>query len=344
LRSLNSKPNSNSETNSGVKSGLEFGLEFKLLNNNLGFETSIYKKDAKDQILDQRLDPSTGYTVTAINAGNLQTKGIEVGINAVPYQNDDFRWDFILNFDAYESTVTELPVDGALFLSGPFSNLGNFAIEGQPFNTMMGQVSKTNADGSFDLNSNGFPQITSSPIVLGDPNPDWNSTFINNISYKGFKLSMQWDYTHGGDMYSATANTLLIRGLAGETAFDRSIPVVAPGVFANGTPNNIQISPNDHYWENLGNSEFKVYDATSIRLREISLSYSFPEEVLSKTPFGDLTISAIGNNLWFKAVNFPDSINFDPSVNSEGVGNSRGFDLLTGPTAKRYGISLRASF
>ena len=325
-------------------SELEFGLEFKLLNNNLGFETSIYKKDAKDQILDQRLDPSTGYTVTAINAGNLQTKGIEVGINAVPYQNDDFRWDFILNFDAYESTVTELPVDGALFLSGPFSNLGNFAIEGQPFNTMMGQVIQRDGNGNPIVGTDGLYLLQDEIGVIGDPNPDWNSTFINNISYKGFKLSMQWDYTHGGDMYSATANTLLIRGLAGETAFDRSIPVVAPGVFANGTPNNIQISPNDHYWENLGNSEFKVYDATSIRLREISLSYSFPEEVLSKTPFGDLTISAIGNNLWFKAVNFPDSINFDPSVNSEGVGNSRGFDLLTGPTAKRYGISLRASF
>ena len=325
-------------------SELEFGLEFKLLNNNLGFETSIYKKDAKDQILDQRLDPSTGYTVTAINAGNLQTKGIEVGINAVPYQNDDFRWDFILNFDAYESTVTELPVDGALFLSGPFSNLGNFAIEGQPFNTMMGQVIQRDGNGNPIVGTDGLYLLQDEIGVIGDPNPDWNSTFINNISYKGFKLSMQWDYTHGGDMYSATANTLLIRGLAGETAFDRSIPVVAPGVFANGTHNNIQISPNDHYWENLGNSEFKVYDATSIRLREISLSYSFPEEVLSKTPFGDLTISAIGNNLWFKAVNFPDSINFDPSVNSEGVGNSRGFDLLTGPTAKRYGISLRASF
>ncbi|UOB16378.1 SusC/RagA family TonB-linked outer membrane protein [Abyssalbus ytuae] len=327
-------------------SELEFGIELRALNNKLGFEGSIYKKEATDQILDQRLDPASGYSVTAVNAGTLETKGIEIGINATPYENDNFRWDFTLNYDAYESTVTELPggEDAALFLSGPYSNLGNFAIQGQPYNIMQGTVLQRDENGNPIVGSDGLYLTEDEIGIIGDPNPDWHSTFINRLSYKGFTFSVQWDYTHGGDMYSATANTLTIRGLAGETGFDRSIPLIAQGVLQDGTPNNIQISANDQYWENYGNTEFKVYDATNLRLREVSLSYKLPQKILENTPFGELTISAIGNNLWFKAFNFPDSINFDPSVSSEGVGNSRGFELLTGPTAKRYGISLRASF
>ncbi len=325
---------------------LEFGLELKALNNRIGFEGSIYRKEAKDQILDKNLDPGTGYTVTAINAGKLRTEGIEIGINATPIVTDNLRWNTILNFDAYESTVTELPggEGSALFLSGPFSNLGNFAIEGQPFNVMQGQVVQRDENGNPIVGTDGLYLLQDEIGIIGDPNPDWHASLINSVSYKGFTFGMQWDYTHGGDMYSATANTLTIRGLAGETNFDRSIPVVAPGVLQDGSVNTIQISANDHYWENMGNTEFKVYDATHLRLREVSLSYKFPEKILKDSPFGDVTITATGNNLWFKAFNFPDSINFDPAVSSEGVGNSRGFDLLTGPTAKRYGISVRASF
>ncbi len=325
---------------------LEFGIELKALNGRLGFEGSIYSKEAKDQILDKNLDPSSGYTITAINAGKLKTEGIEIGINATPISTENFKWNTILNFDAYESTVTELPggEDSALFLSGPFSNLGNFAIQGQPFNVMQGQVVQRDAAGNAIVGTDGLYLLEDEIGIIGDPNPDWHATLINSMSYKGFTFSMQWDYTHGGDMYSATANTLIIRGLAGETAFDRSIPVVAPGVLQDGSINTIQISANDHYWENYGNSEFKVYDASHLRLREVSLSYKLSDKLLKNSPFGDVTITATGNNLWFKAFNFPDSINFDPAVSSEGVGNSRGFDLLTGPTAKRYGISLRASF
>lgn len=336
----------NSNLKPELVSELELGMDLKAFNNRLGIEGSVYTKEATDQILDKRLDPASGYTITAINAGKLETKGFEAGFNITPILSDNFRWNFIANFDAYESTVTELPggEDDQLFLSGPFSNLGNFAIQGQPFNVMMGTVIQRDDDGNPIVGSDGLYLEEDEIGILGDPNPDWQGTLINTMSYKNFTFGMQWNYQHGGDMYSATAATLTIRGLAGETDFDRSIPVIAPGVKQDGSANDIQITANDHYWENLGISEFRIWDATHLRLREVSLSYSLSQKTLDKTPFGDVTITATGNNLWFKAFNFPDSINFDPSVSSEGVGNSRGFDLLTGPTAKRYGLTVRASF
>ncbi len=325
---------------------VELGLELKAFQNRIGFEASVYSKEATDQILDKRLDPASGYTVTAINAGKLKTEGIEVGINTTAIRTDNFNWNFTINYDAYESIVTELPggEEDALFLTGPFSNLGNFAIQGKPFNIMQGTLVQRDSNGNPIVGNDGLYLTEDKLGIIGDPNPDWRGSFINNVSYKGLTFSMQWDYTHGGDMYSATANTLTIRGLAGETDFDRSIPVIASGVKQDGSVNDIQITANDHYWENYGQDEFKVYDATHLRLRELSLSYNLPSKIIDKTPFGKISITATGNNLWFKAFNFPDSINFDPSVSSEGVGNSRGFDLLTGPTAKRYGISFRASF
>jgi len=69
-----------------------------------------------------------------------------------------------------------------------------------------------------------------------------------------------------------------------------------------------------------------------------------PKSFLKKTPFGSIAITFSGQNLWYKAVNFPESINFDPEVLSLGVGNGRGFDFVTGPTSKRYGASLSFSF
>ena len=94
----------------------------------------------------------------------------------------------------------------------------------------------------------------------------------------------------------------------------------------------------------FGPAEAKIYDASVIRLQELSLGYTFPAKALDRTPFGSLTITAQGFNLWYDAYNTPAGANFDPNVQGAGVGNSRGFDFLNGPSSRRYGISLKATF
>ena len=66
--------------------------------------------------------------------------------------------------------------------------------------------------------------------------------------------------------------------------------------------------------------------------------------VQDRRPFGKISISVVGQNLWFEAFNFPKHLNFDPEVMSLGVGNGQGFDYLTGPTAKRYGFNFNLTF
>jgi hypothetical protein len=168
----------------------------------------------------------------------------------------------------------------------------------------------------------------------------------NEISFKNFTLGCQVEYTHGGDMYSATAASLLSRGITKDTSYDRSGTVVLPGVNQNGNINTTQIGYTQYGFNNNGFfiREQAIYDATVLRLREVSLSYSFPKKYIDKTPFGKISISIVGQNLWFLAPNFPKYLNYDPEVSSLGVGNGAGFDFFTGPTSRKIGFNFNLTF
>jgi hypothetical protein len=115
-------------------------------------------------------------------------------------------------------------------------------------------------------------------------------------------------------------------------AEDRRETFILPGVLADGSPNNLQINNSSFYFNNIlgGPGETKVFDGSVVRLQELSLSYSFPQDFLDKTPFGALSLTATGFNLWYDAYNMPEEINFDPNVAGTGVGNARGFDFING--------------
>ncbi|MEM6803747.1 MAG: SusC/RagA family TonB-linked outer membrane protein, partial [Bacteroidota bacterium] len=132
-----------------------------------------------------------------------------------------------------------------------------------------------------------------------------------------------------------------------DTDVDRFLPIIQPGVLASdeSTPNNIQGYIGDFFFRSyFFADEGTVFDGTTLRLREVSLSYDVPKAWLEKTPLGSVSLIAAGENLWYKAYNFPEGVNYDPEVLSLGVGNGRGFDFTTGPTAKRYSLTLNLTF
>ncbi|MCB0852881.1 MAG: SusC/RagA family TonB-linked outer membrane protein, partial [Bacteroidetes bacterium] len=203
-----------------------------------------------------------------------------------------------------------------------------------------------NEEGKVKVNSAGDYLAAQDIDVIGDPNPDYQLNWINTLSFKGFTFNMQWSYISGGDIYSITTATMMARGNTVDTEVDRFIPVVAPGVLASdGSPNNIQaylgdVMFNAYFFADEG----AVFDGTVLRMREISLAYELPSSILEKTPFGGISLQIAGENLFYNAPNFPYGVNFDPEVLSLGVGNGRGFDYITGPTAKKYGVSLNLTF
>ena len=335
----------NPELRPELHAELEFGLEAKLFDNRIGIDFSWYDKQSTDLIINLPLESSTGYLETTLNTAAVSNTGIELGVNLVPVRTDDLIWTVGVNYTANENIVESLAEGVEQAPIAGFSFLGNYAIPGQPYGVLWGSQINRNDAGVPVLNGSGTYQYAQDGVI-GDPNADYRLNGFTSVSWKGLSFRAQIDYTKGGQMWASTPSTLMGRGILEETGYDRFIPVVVDGVDADGNPNTIQITPNRHHWENMGvfYDENRIFDATVIRLREVSLSYDLPSKWLDNTPFGSASITLAGQNLWFKSPNVPVSANFDPEVSSLGVGNGQGFDYVTGPTSKMYGGSVRFTF
>ena len=323
----------------------EFGLEAKFIQNRVGVDLSLYDKTSSDLIIDLDLDPATGFTNTTLNAAQVTNQGIELGVNFVPVRGD-FTWTIDLNYTKNESTVDKIAEGVNQVVIDGYTNLGNFARVGEPYAVILG-TPYVRGQGTDELLVNNVGDYVEGPVidVIGDPNPNYSANWINDFTYKGLSFGFHWQYIDGGDIYSQTNAALLARGNTTDTDVDRFLPIILPGVKADGSPNDLQGYIGDYFFNAyFGANEGAIFDGTVIRLRSISLSYLLPENVLASTPFGRVSVTLAGENLWYNAPNFPEGINFDPEVLSLGVGNGRGFDFRTGPTAKKYGITLNVTF
>lgn len=336
----------------------EFGIESKLLQNRVRLDLSIYNRTAEDQIIERPLDPSTGYNSVFINAGTIENKGIEMALGGTVLKMGDFTWDLTLNYTRNRSLVKALPEGSKEILVNGFSNLGNFAIEGQPLNVIKGTYVERSPDGQLIVNPQGDYKPADEIGIIADPNPDWMGSAITTFSWKGISLGMQWDYVHGGQTYSYSAATMVARGVAKDLeSFDPTLPLVLPGVLevtdgsGNVTgyrPNDIPLTTSGVFFGNtiIGGApdDRGVYDATRVRFREISLGYSIPATITSKLKVNGINVSLVGNNLWFRAVNAPKYSKADFDRTAFGSNNGAGFDFLGGPSARKYGINLRVTF
>jgi len=326
---------------------LEIGLDAKFLNNRIGLNMSLFKKNSEDLITDQNLDPSTGFTISRVNAGELETKGVEIDLTVTPIKTKDFNWTVAGNFYADESEILSLPegTDQIVLTSSIGGRPANYAIVGQPYGIMQGNTIVRDDQGNKVVEATGFYKISNDISIIGDPNPDWTGSLTNTINYKAFTLNVSMQYRHGGDIFSQTAATLIGRGVV-DVGRDRLATYVLPGVLEDGSPNNIQITATNVGFDvqGFGANELQMFDGTTLRLSEVSLGYNLPSKHLDKTPFGSLSITLSGSNLWYKAFNFPDEVNFDTNTLSTGVGNGQGIDYITGPSSRRYGVSVKATF
>jgi TonB-linked SusC/RagA family outer membrane protein len=343
-------------------SELEAGFETKLFRDRLGIDFTVYQRSTTDLITDAQVDPSTGYGNTFLNLGELRNRGIELGVTAAPLKlANGLRWDVIWNFTLVRPEVITLGQGISQIPLAGFTDLGNFAKPGRPMNMIIGTRIARDPNGNRIVGSDGFHEID--PIIgeLGNPNPDYLTTLINTISFKGFSLSFQFDYRKGGMMFASTPSALLARGVLGSSAVNnRDLAYIAPGVKRvdldgdgqlNGSadgfaPNDVMLTATD-FGFNLqfgGRNDNNMFDATNIRLREVGLSYVFSRSLLAKTPIKGASITLNGNNLWYFAFGAPSYTKWDPEVSSTGVNSGLGFDYLTGPSMRRYGAVLKLTF
>jgi len=327
---------------------VEVGFESRFWRNRLSLDFSYFNRSTTDLIIGRPLDPASGFSSVTTNVGEIQGDGFEVDLrlDVIRSDNNGFNWNIGYNFTTQQSEVTDLGLDTELVVYSGFSNLGNAAIEGESINTIYGSRVLRDDNGNLVVNAQGDYVQDPQDGIIGDANPDYMMNLNNTFSYKGFSLYFLLSYQAGGDIWSGTISTLLGRGLITETV-DREATFVLPGVQqSTGLPNDVQIHNSAYYFNNIlfGPSELQVYDASTFRLNEISLSYSLPERFLNRTPLGAVTLKATGFNLWYDAFNTPEGANFDPNTAGLGVSNGAGFDYINGPSTRRYGFSVKLTF
>jgi TonB-linked SusC/RagA family outer membrane protein len=341
----------------------EAGVELKFVNNRVGIDATYFTRTSTDQILAAALPSTTGFDEQIVNFGELENKGWEIGLNATPVQlSNGFTWDFNVAFTRIRSLVVDAGPTGEVIIGGPGSSLATIHRNGFPYGQIFGTVNAKTEDGTLLIDpATGMPFGLPSSEIIGDPNPDFLLGWNNTFSFKGITLRALIDWKQGGDFYSFTGASLILRGQLLQT-IDREGLRVVPGVLGsnqtfepitdtggNLIQNTIPVTAFDSHFSNgwgaYGQDEVNVYDGTVIRLREISLGYSLPKSLLSKTPFGAVNVSVSGRNLWWNAPNVLEDLNLDPEVLGGTSGsNTQGFEYGSAPTTRRYGVNLNLTF
>ncbi len=339
---------------------LEFGTDLAFFNNRIRLDVTWYNKVSTDQIVTINVPASTGYRFKVMNAGEMKNSGWEIGLDLTPVEmaNNGLRWNIFTSFSKNVSEVTALP-DGydRITLAGLFGDPSPVFEVGEPYGILRGSVSARDDDGNLLIDPGTGVLITDPELQkIGDPNPDFKLGITNALSYKGLQLSFLFNYTHGGDLWSNSIVSLLGRGVTKDTE-DREHTFVIPGVYGNpdtqeayldadgNTIDNVtNVTMNDLYFGNSfainANGEWGVYDATVLRLSDVSISYDIPKKFLEKLPIGGASVAFSGKNLWFYTPNLPEHVNIDPELNGYGASNVQGIEYSNQPSVRRYGVSL----
>ena len=292
LGNLNLKPE--------IKTEFEIGTDLKFLNDRLGLNLTYYKNEIKDVLLDVSLSPSSGFNNQYRNAGKLSNSGIEIDFDAKLVQHEDYNISLFGNFNNNKSEVLDLA--GTQVVALVPGSITSAAIVGQPMGVLYGSKIKRNADGSYDLDANGFLQQDSEQGVIGDPNPDWRGGVGMNANYKKFNFNILFETSQGNDYAERTRFILGNFGTHADVGNEVTPSVDVKDLNGNihpaGTPvrGNIKdfgagpVLLNQAWYTSRGGgfgsspiNELAIADASWVRLRELSLGYSLNSEKFRNT-------------------------------------------------------------
>ena len=353
---------------------VEVGLEMGLFKNRVSFDVSYYNRKTTDLITPTDVSAMSGATSMWMNAGDIVNKGIEASLNLIPIKSEDFTWRLGVNFAKNKNEVLELAggID-YLQLASLQAGISIGAEVGQSYGVIRGVGFVRDANGNkmvddvqFLKNGDKNPNYGqylqgSSTDVIGNMNPDWTGGVKNTFSYKNLSLSFLIDFQKGGDVFSLDtwygyATGLYDNFTSGLNDLGNPVRntiangggVILPGVKSNGSANDIRVEASNAngkgnpwgYLTATAPREAHVYDASFVKLRNVTLTYDLPEKLLNSAFIKKLSISAIGRNLWIIHKNVPFS---DPEAGLS-AGNIQGYQSGAHPTIREIGASIKVQF
>lgn len=328
----NALPNPNLQPT--LSTSYELGTELHFLRGDrIRFDFNYYHRNTKNQILPLPVNGTTGYSTIIVNAGSIVNHGIEMSLGGTPIKNSNLVWDANFNIAFNRNKVVSLYPDfntlrstpdgaGGSTLSG-FQGAGatgfgfvgspSFSVNsvvGQPYGQLIGSGFKRDGKGNIIVDEDGFPERDDN-VNLGSILPKFTGGFTNNITYKGINLGFSIDYQYGGKFVSVTQQNLAGSGLALSTVGlnengkpRRDDPstgggTLVKGVHEDGTPNTTFVDTrdlNEGYYSAIW--EQYTYDATYIKLREVSVGYNLPKSWFGRIPLQSARFSIVAQNPW----------------------------------------------
>ena len=347
-----------------LKTETEFGLDMRFLDDRFSLSITSYQNNIEDMLINVSKSPSTGYDTQYMNAASMENKGLELDGSFLLMNQADKALDLYFNWAKNENTVTNLAGTEVIFLGT--GSVNSVAIVDHSLGALYGTGSETDdgtVDGTLILNEIGFPQITSLPIVLGDPNPDWRGTIGLNARWQNFNMNVLFEHSQGGDYSPRTQWVLRRFGTTAETGnFIESTPMelinvdgdtIAAGSSVRGTIHDFGggdvLLDEAWYRHGIGGGfgdnqayNFAVKDATFSRIRELSLSYTYTSPAFREsTKLSSVTLRWTGRNLWAW---YKELVGLDPATNQAGVANGFGLDYFTNPSTKSYLFTVSVNF
>jgi TonB-linked SusC/RagA family outer membrane protein len=323
---------------------LEFGIDLGFFNSRLSLTTNIYSKKVDDLLINRFIAPTTGFSSLLDNFGSLENKGFEIVATGKPIQGKNFNWSITGIYNHNRNKAVK--IGQALTLLSTNSGAPVAIIEGQPIGVFYGAFFAADANGVPVKNTGGFIQgergiqtsaltytavrdangipVGSNPLVrkiIGDPNPDWTGSLVNEFSYKKASLRVQLDAVQGNEVFNADWRTRQGVGNGKEAEKEQT------GVYPRGYINTFYATV----------EQWRIDDGSFVKLREVSLAYAFGNFKKIK----DITLSVSGRNL----ISWDNYKGYDPEVNSGGQSNIlRGIDFGSVPIPKTFSVGLSAKF
>ncbi|MFY7909716.1 MAG: SusC/RagA family TonB-linked outer membrane protein [Emticicia sp.] len=341
------------------KTEWEIGTDLRFFSNKLSVNYTYYQNTIKDLLLEVAASPSTGFTSRYTNAGTMSNKGWESEITADVFQNNDLNIQLIGNISQNKNRVEDLAGTDQIVLGGFSTLTSSVAKVGYSLSALYGGTYLRKADGSLDLNANGFPQLAPTYGVIGDPNPKYRAGFGTNINYKNFSLNVLFETFQGSQFAPNTQSVMYNFGTHADVGNEVTIPAgglksydgktIEGGQTVRGNIRDFGAGPvllDQAWYTTLGQGfsalqEQFIVDGSWTRLREATLAYNWKSNWLKeKLKLGNISLSVTGRNLllWTKVVGI------DPETSLNGTGNGRGQDYFNNPGSKSVVFSLRINY
>jgi TonB-linked SusC/RagA family outer membrane protein len=324
----------------------EIGGELRFFKGRVGVDATYYSNQSKDQIIPATVPYSTGASAVVRNIGVVTNKGFELSLDGTPVENKVFSWDVNLIYYKNVSKVVKLAPGVEQISNG----LNNSSVAGQPFGIIYGTDFVRNAEGKIIIDDNpesnnyGKPFINGSPSPIGNPNPRFNASLRNSLSYKAFSLSFLFDTRVGFDILNFARSQMVLNGVDASTE-SRGEKMVFEGVKASdGAVNDIEIVKTQELFSTTlqTNSLFVEKDLYYIKLRDVSITYRLPSSAIKRFGISAATLSLSARNFLLKT-NYSGS-DPDMMVRAGQVGSNPGVDFWTPPNTHSYGAAINIVF